>query len=46
VIAGLFERRVMTKIEMRFMWMPGIMPEIVPARVPSKRARIRGSILV
>ncbi len=44
MIAGLFERRAMTKIEMRFMWMPGIRPEIVPVRVPRKRARIKKSI--
>ena len=30
----------------RFMWMPGVRPVIVPVRMPRRRGRIRGSMLV
>ena len=35
------KRRIV--VAMRFMWMPGIRPVIVPARRPSRRARVSSS---
>ena len=36
--------RVRTDIATKFMWRPGIRPEIVPARVPKSKEVIRFSI--
>ena len=36
--------KVTRKIAMRFIWIPGKRPVIVPANVPKRRARIRESI--
>jgi hypothetical protein len=37
------ERRI---IEIRFMWMPGIRPVIVPARSPMRMARVSSIIIL
>jgi len=34
------------KIATRFMWMPGVRPVIVPARIPRRRGMIRWSMIV
>jgi hypothetical protein len=47
-ISGRVEIAVMeiAKMAMRLMWIPGIIPVIVPARMPRNRASINCSIVV
>jgi len=38
--------RVRKEVAIRLMWIPGIRPVRVPARIPVKKGRIRGNIFL